>query len=339
MRILNYILLAFMVLALVFYIGSKSKPYQTISGKTMGTYYNIKVKTNTENNLLNSEVKSLLDEIVSQYSVFDSNSELSKINKDTSGEWIELSPNMTDVMKRAYDIYKSTEGVFDPTIGKLVDLWGFGESKVAKMPAEEEIKEVLEYTGFNKIKFSNDFKRLKKTHPNIYINLSAIAKGYGVDKVAEFLQAKGYEDFIIEIGGEIRAQGQKAPDVDGWIVGILKPLRDKNENAFVVTLKNMSAATSGDYRNFYDLNGEIISHTIDTKTGYPIKNNVSSVTVFDKTCTDADAYATAIIAMGGKKGLKFANTKKLAVLIFVKNPDDSFEVLISDRASRILTKK
>lgn len=304
----------------------------------MGTYYNVKIKTDSENNFLGSEIKDLLDDIVLRYSVFDSNSELSKINRDVSGDWIDLSGDMSNVMKKAHNIYKQTDGAFDPTVGKLVDLWGFGASKVSAVPTEEVVKEVLEYTGFNKVKFYQDYTGLKKTNPNIYINLSAIAKGYGVDKVYELLEAKGYENFIVEIGGEVRAKGVKSSDVDGWLIGVLKPIKDKNENAFVVTLKDNAVATSGDYRNFYNVNGETFSHTIDSKTGYPVKNDVSSVTVFDKTCVDADAYATAMTVMGSKKALKFANTKKIAALIFVRNADDTFEVLISDKASKILMK-
>jgi thiamine biosynthesis lipoprotein len=325
-----------MALALVFYIGSKSNPYQVLSGKVMGTYYNVKIKTDSENNLLNSEVKALLDGISGRFSVFDVNSELSKINNNVSGEWMDLSPEMSEVMKKAYEVYVSSDGAFDPTVGKLVNLWGFGVSNVSKTPTDDEVAEALEYTGFNKVKFTKDYDKVLKTSPNIYINLSAIAKGYVVDKAAELLENMGYENFIVEIGGEIRAKGKKSADTDGWVVGVLKPLKEQTEAAFTVTISDMAVATSGDYRNYYYSNGDFLSHTIDTKTGYPVKNNISSVTVFDESCTKADAAATAIMAMGHQKGLAYANSKNLKVIIFVKDAEDNFSISVSASGRKFL---
>lgn len=336
MKIFNYILAAVLFFALIFYIGSKKNPYQIIQGKTMGTYYNIKIRVAYEDNLLNSEIKLVLDEIVTKSSVFEPNSEISQINKAAGDEWVELSPMMADLMKRAYSVYIKTNGVFDPTVGKLADLWGFGVSKISKTPTDEEIKQVLEYTGFNKVKFADDYTKLKKNNANIYINLSAIAKGYGVDKVVELLENKGYTDFVVEIGGEVRAKGEKSDEVPGWIIGISRPVKEKSENVYVVTLKNRAVATSGDYRNFHEMNGEVYSHTIDPKTGYPAKSFLSSVTVFADTCTEADALATAILAMGETKGLSFANNKKLQVVMFKRNESQEFDVLVSDRAAKLL---
>lgn len=336
MKVLNYIVLVCMVLALVFYIGSKSKPYQIITGKSMGAFYSVKLRSNSENALLNNEIKEILEDISQRFSVFDSSSEISKINKNTTDEWIELSPDMSDALVKSYNAYKLSNGAFDPTIGLLIDLWGFGEAQVSKTPTEDEVKSMLLYTGFNKIRFTNDFTKIKKSNPNIHLNLSAIAKGYAVDKVAEFLESKGYQDYVVQIGGEIRVKGQKSQEIDGWNVAVVKPIRDQHENAFILVLKNISVATSGDYRSFFDYNGEMLSHTIDSQTGYPVKSNIVSVTVFDENCVTADAMATALQSMGEKKAQKFANDKKLKVIMFTKRNTNDLEIFVSDAAKELV---
>lgn len=297
----------------------------------MGTYYNVKIRTDNEDNLLNNDILKVLDSVVNKMSMFDSNSEISKINNNTTGDWIEVSPELAEVLKKSDDVYKKSNGGFDPTVGKLVNLWGFGTSKTAKIPDQAEIKEVLKYTGFNKLKFSNDYTKIKKTDPQIYIDLSAIAKGYGVDKVAELLISKGYEDFVVEIGGEVRAQGMKSSD-KSWIIGVMRPLKGKFENEYVLKLNNYSVATSGDYRNYYDVDGNTFSHTINSRTGYPIKNNVASVTVFRKSCMEADALATAIISMDPEKAIAFANERGIITILFVRKSDDNFKIMMSEKA-------
>ncbi|MDD4556598.1 MAG: FAD:protein FMN transferase [Alphaproteobacteria bacterium] len=337
MKFFNYIFILLIILVLGFVVFTKHKPFQVISGKTMGTYYNIKIRTDQEDNLLNNNVKKILDDVISKTSMFDAQSELSKINADETGDWIELSADLSKVLKKAKEIYESSDGRFDPTVGKLVDLWGFGTSKSVKAPSPEEIKAVLKYTGFNKLKFTSDFAKVKKLDPRIYLDLSAIAKGYGVDRVDEYLTSEGYEDYIIEIGGEVRAKGMKNKD-HSWLVGVMKPLKGKYENAFVLKLKDYSTATSGDYRNFYDFDGNVYSHTIDPKTGYPIKNNITSVTIFRKNCMEADALATALIAMPVEKALAFANEKSIIAIIFVRKQDNQFKILFSDKAKSFVEK-
>ena len=270
-------------------------------------------------------------------SVFDLTSEISEINKAEANQWIELSEDMQFLLKNSHKIYQMSNGAFDPTTGKLIDLWGFGTTgKIKKIPNEEDIANMLKTTGFDKIQFNKDYSQLKKQDKDIMINLSAIAKGYGVDRLAKLLKSLEYTDFIIEVGGEVVASGNKSKEIKGWNVGVVKPSETTNENAFIVTLKDYAVATSGDYRNFFYIGEEKYSHTIDPKTGYPAKNNLLSVTVFHESCMIADGLATAIMSMGEEKGLNFANNNKLAVIMFVKTEDNQIKNIVSQKAQKLI---
>lgn len=336
-KLLKYSFFVLLAVTIFFYYTFSRQPYQIMTGETMNTYYRIKIRSPKENNLLHNSIKKELQRINEEMSVFDSNSELSLINKDDSGEWIELSEEMASIMKTAYNVYTKSNGYFDPTVGRLVDLWGFGTSKSSqRVPEDELIKNTLKNTGFDKLRFSNNFTRVKKTNSETKVNLSAIAKGYGVDRIAALLEANGYTDYIVEIGGEVKAKGDRSKETQGWNVAVVKPNTQTNENAYVVPLKDYAVATSGDYRNFFYYNDKKYSHTISPKTGYPVEHNLASATVFAKDCTTADALATAIMAMGEKQGLKFANDNKLFVILFIREDGNNFKALLSNKAQKEL---
>ena len=336
MRILKYFIIFTLLASVLWYLKSDSKKYQLIHGQAFGTYYKIKIKSHNENNLLQKEIKEELDKINNEMSVFEINSEISEINRAPAGQWINLSPQMQTLLKKSYEIYRMSSGAFDPTTGKLVDLWGFGTTgSIQKIPDEEEIKKVLATTGFSKIKFSGDYSRLKKDNDDIIINLSAIAKGYGVDAIADLLKKHGYNNFVVEIGGEVSASGKKSGKIDGWNIGVALPLQDSSENAFVIPLKNYAVATSGDYRNFFYIDGQKYSHTIDPTTGRPVQNNLVSVTVFHKSCMTADGLATAIMSMGERKADEIIRRYNLAVIMFVKDENGTLSPIISPAAKKL----
>jgi len=336
MRILKYISIFLAISLGILYFLRNPLSYQTMTGQTMGTYYSIKVRNAKENQMLHNAIKASLAKVNQQMSVFDKDSEISAINNAPANEWIELSPEMRIVLKNAYDIYKKSGGHFDPTVGKLVDLWGFGTSRPKRTPTEEELKAALKVTGFNKIHFSPDFKKLKKDHQDITINLSAIAKGYGVDQIAALLRESRYQDFVVEIGGEVYASGQKSDEVPGWNIGIIKPVNNYNENAYVITLKDMAVATSGDYRNFIYVDDKKFSHTISPQNGRPVESNLISVTVFDKSAMVADGLSTAMMAKGDKKAIDFANRNNLAVIMFMHGEDNTVKTWVSNRAKKLI---
>ena len=338
MRILKYIaIFVFLVFAIIF-LRKETEQYQTISGKTMGTYYSIKIRTKTADSALPESVKKELEAINRQMSVFDQDSEISKINQTKAGEWIELSPEMSSVLKNAHYAYTLSNGSFDPTVGNLIDLWGFGPKKEKKVPSDEKIKQALQTSGFDKILFNEDFTKLKKLNSEVSINLSAIAKGHGVDRIAQLLKNKEYNNFVIEIGGEVVASGKKSDKNNGWNIGIIKPTDNYTQNAFIVTLKDIAVATSGNYRNFYYENGKMYSHTISPSTGKPVENSLISVTVFDETCMKADALTTSIMAMDDENMLEFVDKNEIAAIFFFQNTDGSIKLITSENAKKYLGK-
>lgn len=210
MRLLKYILIFIIAAACIFRLWQERPSYETISGRTMGTYYGIKIKNSPAAADLAAEIEKTLTEVNAEMSVFDPDSELSKINAAPAGQWLELSEPMRKVMKKAHEIYRLSGGAFDPTVGRLIDLWGFGVKKGKKRPDDKEIRALLATSGFDKIRFDKDWQKLKKDNSEVTLNLSAIAKGYGVDRVAEKLEELGIRDYVVEIGGEVRAAGRKS---------------------------------------------------------------------------------------------------------------------------------
>ncbi len=337
MRILKYFSVFLALAAVIWYLSGYKKTYQTINGQIFGTYYTIKIKSPKENNKLQKAIKEEFATINSEMSVFDINSEISEINRAPAGQWIALSPAMQKLLKNAYQIYQSSNGAFDPTTGRLVDLWGFGTTGgIQKIPDEEDIKETLATTGFNKIRFSNDYSRLRKQYAETTLNLSAIAKGYSVDRIAELMKSQGYTDFVIEVGGEVVASGKRADTANGWNIAIADPSGEDGKNLAVVTIKDYAVATSGDYNNFFYINDKKYSHTINPQTGYPVDNSLISATVFHKSCMTADGLATAIMSMGEKKADSFIRNNKLAVIMFVKDENGNISPIISAEAQKLI---
>lgn len=330
------------ILALIagtfYYCTHMHSAFQIITGETMNTYYRIAIRSGQEDTMLNNEVKDALQQINSEMSVFESLSDLSQFNRNTDTGWIDVPEDLAVVLKEAYRVYQQTNGYFDPSVGHLVDMWGFGSNKIHRLPSAEEIKEAQKSVGLNKISFSRDFRKAQKHNLDVYLNLSSIAKGYAVDKLASLLDGKGYTDYIVEIGGEVKAKGSRAKKVKGWNLGIARPEEGKVGNyEYIIRLKDMSVATSGDYRNNFYIDNKRYSHTINPKTGYPSEHNLSSVTVFDKECMRADALATGILAMGEAKGIEFANNNRIPVIMFVRNEnEDSFQTVISNEAKKLL---
>lgn len=337
MKFIKYFSIVLFLSAAVLFFVQDNRSYQILRGETMGTTYSIKIHTDQNDNMLHTRIRQRLADINAIMSVFEKDSEINRINDATNEDWIELSDEMSNLLKAAYLIYKKTGGAFDPTSGKLVDMWGFGTIKTERIPSQEEIDKVLAYSGFNRIKFSADYKKLKKENSETRLNLSAIAKGYGVDEIAKILIDEGYKDFLVEIGGEVYANGNREKGEKGWNIGIMDPINHAH-NIAVANLKDSAVATSGDYFNYIHTEDALYSHTISMKDGRPVRSNLTSVTVFGDNCRDVDAYATAFMAMGEKKALPFANKNNMKVIFFVKNENGNIDVVASNRAKKILGK-
>jgi thiamine biosynthesis lipoprotein len=295
-----------------------SKPVSviTLGGLTMGTTYTIKIneaslELTTER--INSDISDILNDVNMLMSTHLSDSELSRINQSTSNDWIPLSPGLYQVINNALRISEISRGSFDVTVGPLVNLWGFGPTESRRIPDSEEISTALAKTGFQNLLVRSEPPALKKMIPNIYIDLSGIAKGYAVDEIAEYLDQQNINNYMVEIGGEIRAKGVNEVNF-AWRIGIEKPEAEQREVQRVIKLDNIGMATSGDYRNFFEEDGKRYSHTIDPRTGLPVAHTLASVTVLHKSAAWADALATAFLVMGKEAAYEIAVRENIAVL-------------------------
>ncbi len=340
-------LFAFWLLAisLSFWGCSKSEPeVLSFGGQTMGTSYFVLYRPGesetADKQTLQSKVDALLESIEQSMSTYRPDSELSKLNKGIVGEWQSLSPELAHVLASAVRVSSASEGAFDVTVGPLVDLWGFGpDYSLEVKPKDAVIKQVLRNeVGIQYLDFDEKGKRLKKNKA-LRLDLSAIAKGYGVDRIAELLSESGIDHYLVEIGGELRASGAKAKGKP-WRVAIEKPVRDtlalEREIEDVLALKDVAIASSGDYRNFFKEDGKLYSHTIDPKTGWPVSHSLSSVSVLHDSCMQADALATSFMVMGPEKTLEYAKRHDLAVLLMVRE-GDGIRKLLSPKMEGFVT--
>lgn len=310
--------------------GSKKKfesKNSGFSGKIFGTYYNITInEPNINTEKLKAEVDLLLNSINKTFSTYIKDSELSKLNQAKANINVKLSNDMEKVLILSKKMFFETNGAFDPTVGPVVNRWGFGPDKDKNQPTKEEIKKLMINVGVKH--FTLDKGYLSKKNSNLYIDLSAIAKGFAVDKVTDFLRKdKGFRNVLVEIGGEVRAHGNKGNRV--WAIGIETPSGQLAAGIQkVVPLLNRSVATSGSYRNYLKYGDKVFSHTINPQTGMPVDHKLVSVTVIHPKCTEADAYATALMVMGPKKGLEYAQKKGLLAYFLVKT-DNGFDEISS----------
>ena len=283
-----------LLLSFLFILTSCKKNPELIklSGFVFGTAYNIQYIAN-EN--YQSEIDSLFNEVNQSLSTYDAQSDISKINRN---EIDSVDVHFKVVFEASRNIYLETKGAFDPTIGNVVNAWNFGAEENKFKTDSITIDSLMRFVGFNKVKLKNN--QLIKTNPAVYLEFNAIAKGYGIDVIANFLASKGIDNYLVEIGGDLVVKGINITKQQDWTIGIDDPNFDGSQTySKVITLKNQGMATSGTYRKFkVDSLGNRYAHIIDTKTGYPSKTNILSVSVIAPNAMLADGYATAFQAMG-----------------------------------------
>ncbi len=298
---------------LLFFSCQSSEKLVHLKGRTMGTHYNVKFFSAEYDEALKEDIDALLVSINQQMSTYVKSSEISYFNEFNRLGWLKISPEFFQVTKYALELAQKTQGKYDPTIGPLVNLWGFGPKGDRKIPKPEKVKKALMIVGHDKLLMNDKNLEIKKKVPGVYLDLSSLAKGYGVDAVAEALRKKGIKNFMVEIGGEVRTAGHKA-DHSPWAIAIEAPNPEVNGGPYqkILKLKNTALATSGNYRNFFESESKRFSHTIDPKTGRPVMHTLASVSVVDESCMKADALATALMAMGPDEGYTFASQNKIA---------------------------
>lgn len=305
-------------------VSCKQEPKNIkLSGPVFGTAYNIQYHSQ-DNADYQMQFDSLFNVVNESMSTYIPSSKISRINK---GEDIMVDEHFKRVFNKAKLIYRTTEGAFDPTIGAVVNAWDFGpEGKITNIDSTA-IDSLMKWVGLNRMGLK-DGKIIK--NKGSFLDLNAIAKGYGVDVIAEFLEAKNINDYLVDIGGEIRVKGVNVEKNTSWTVGIDDPNFDGEQTySKVVHLNDESMATSGTYRKFkVDENGNRYAHIINTKTGYPSKTNILSVSVIAKDCMTADGYATAFQAMGIEKMSAFLESHpELKVYIIFENESKALETM------------
>ncbi len=298
-------------------------------GPTMGTQYTVKVVASglgeARQGQLAQAIVDQLEGVNAEMSTYRPDSALSQINarKDTAA--VSVSPALAAVLTEAVAIHGASGGAFDVTVGPLVNAWGFGPDGRQKTPTVPEINALKSRVGQSLLGWDRSAKTLSKGHPEVYVDLSAIAKGYAVDRVARALDDLAQRNYYVDVGGEVRVRGKNADGVP-WRVGVERPDAGRGAVQEILHLEAMSVATSGDYRNYYEQNGARISHTIDPRTGRPITHGLASVTVLHRDCMTADAWATALNVLGPKDGPALARERGLAVLFIIRGPDGGFTV-------------
>ncbi|MAV30547.1 MAG: lipoprotein ApbE [Cycloclasticus sp.] len=300
-----------------------------LAGQTMGTTYHITLAESVTRQIetsLKQEIDARLLEVNDSFSTYINSSEVSQFNNYKGTDWQEKSDEFMTVLAAAQNISAMSDGAYDITVGPLVNLWGFGPGfKKDNVPDDQMVKEALSKVGYKKLMFNPDNNEIKKLQKDLYVDFSSIAKGFGVDAIAELLMAKGYKHYMVEIGGEMRVSGLNPQKVK-WRIAVEKPDTETRSIHRVINVSDVAIATSGDYRNYFEQDGVRFSHTINPKTGYPVQQELASVTVLAKNCMTADAWATAFMVLGYKKGYDLAIANNLAVLFLLKEGEEFKEI-------------
>ena len=310
-------------------------PVESLSGVTMGTSWSARIVLPPALGLsltaIEAAIQQRLDEVIDQMSHWEETSRLCRYNNGAPGSWHELPAPFRTVLKCGLAIAEQTDGAFDPAIGAVVDLWGFGPAPArTEPPAQADINAALLLGGWRKLEFDISQRRILQPG-GLRLDFSGIAKGFAVDHVADSLQQLGLRHFLVEIGGELRGEGVK-PDASPWWVDIERPADFSREPSAAlaetrVALHGLSIATSGDYRRWFESNGRHYSHTIDPRTGWPVDNGVISATVLHPSCMLADAWATALTVLGADAAQALAARHSIAAYLIRRNGAGVEEIL------------
>lgn len=301
---------------------------QRVVGEAMGTRWSLEVYaaiSDAQLEQIKEQSIALLDTLDNKLSTYKEDSEISRFNRSTSLDWQAVSPEFAEIVQQALEISALSGGAFDITVHPLVRLWGFeGElQRAVSMPLAEQLLKARRTIGYRHLAVRTQPPALRKAIPELQINLSAIAKGYAVDRLANLLNTQGVTNHLVELGGELRASGSKA-NSQPWVVGIEKPVAVlSGQRAHqLVRLQEESIATSGDYRNFLEIDGVRYTHLIDPHTGMPSVYRGVSVTVIAANALGADAWATAFFVLPKEKVLQLANQHQLGVYLIERTEDD-----------------
>ena len=314
----------FSIVLSLFLIASCDKtslPAFDLSGRTMGTTFNITLVSppdGTDLDSLGAVIQDRLEHVENIASTYRDDSELSQFNSNSSTDWIAVTAELCRMISAALDVSVMTGGAFDITVGPLVNLWGFGPSpQENRLPTEEQITQARSGVSYEALEADCDKRVVRKSLKATYVDLSGWAKGYAVDEIAALLDARHIDNYLIEIGGELRVSGQNAKQKP-YSIAIEKPIKNNAMEYHSLLLTDVAVATSGDYRNFYELDGQRYSHTIDPRTGRPVSHQLTGVTVVSTSTAFADAIATALLVLGADEGRALAEELDIAAYFLTR---------------------
>lgn len=315
------------------WLRSQVEPIR-IEGQAQGTTYHI-TYFDSLNRDLQPEIETILQDFDKSVSTYLPTSIISRINSNQKN--VKVDKYFIACFNKAKEVWKNTDGAFDPTVYPLVNAWGFGPGKKQKIE-KYKIDSILKFVGFQLIELKGN--KVIKKDPRVALDFNAFAQGYSVDVVSEFLSAKGIKAFMVEIGGEVYAEGKK-PNGTNWTIGIEKPIDNKDsENPLkaIVKLEDLAIATSGNYRRFVIEDGVKYAHHLDPKTGYPTKNNLLSASIFAKNCISSDANATGVLVMGLEKAITFLTQhKELQAYLIYSDDKGNYQVYETPGLKSILS--
>lgn len=307
---------------------SSPDPTVRLTGSTMGTNYELKLVP-APGQIVPTDFKTRVDAVLArvnqQMSTYDPDSELSRFNRNPSTDWIAVSPELQQVVAEGLRTSELSNGAFDITVGPLVNLWGFGpEPRHDQVPSDAAIAQARERVGYWRLQTRAQPPALKKERADLYVDLSALAKGYGVDQLAALVEASGVNNYLVAISGDIRAKGHNG-EGRPWTVAIEKPVPGQRAVERLIRIGDHSVSTAGDYRNFFEQNGQRYAHIINPRTGRPVLQTLASVTVVGDQSMVADATDTALFAAGPDSGFQLASEHHLAAFFILIGPDGGFQ--------------
>jgi thiamine biosynthesis lipoprotein len=311
-------------------VGPQPPRTAEFSGPAMGTTWSVKVVTGSDglsgddSRSIDRDIRDDLARINQLMSTWDPESELSRFNRSTSLEPQPVARETFDVFRWSADLWTETGGAFDPTLGPLIDAWGFGVNRDVAAPDDATVQRLREDTGMSLVDLDPAGAWVRKRRPGVRCDFSALAPGYAADRIAARLEARGLHDFLIDVSGELVGRGRNEQG-QPWQVAVERPQAEGRSVARVVPLRDRAMATSGDYRNFREVDGQRLTHILDPRSGRPIHHELASVTVFDALAVRADALSTALMVMGPDEALAFASRRGVPALFLIRLPGGSFE--------------
>lgn len=329
MLTLPRLLLPLLALLLLSACSSDPEPQQhRLQGSIFGSFYQITLAgafTEAELEELHQGVLEEMRAVDASMSTYRDDSELSQLNQGETGEWVDISRSLLTVLEASDKIARASDGAFDVTVGGLVNLWSFGpEARPLETPSDSEREQRLAEVGYRYLELDSDGQRARRQQ-DVFVDLSGIAKGYAVDRVSQWLLEQGVDNHLVNLGGDLLARGVRS-DGDPWRIGVELPDSEQMEVAqHILPVRDISIATSGDYRNYFEADGQRYSHTIDPRTGFPVNHKLASVTVLHPANMIADGWATALMVVGTEAAKAMAEQHELKVLLLSRTESGSWD--------------